>query len=138
MAINAKVSGELECPRIRFNVPMEQVNLDSELLRIMNNNGWRLGTYFDVQFLNHDETKLMACGRFVVSEEIETLQTNDANPYQPMTKTVFSRVAVQIGEWWPETKQEVEMVEFKFNETTPVLIEEPKRRGRPPKEANAV
>ena len=85
-------------------------------------------------FLNHEKTKLLACGRFVVTEEIETLHTNDANPYQPMTRTVFSRQAAQIGEWWPEVKiYDAAPVSVGVDsENTPVFME-PKRRGRPPK-----
>lgn len=126
MLIYPDIMSTPDCPTIKFNQPREQIDLHKELPRILHAQGWGCGTLFNIMFLNHEKTKLLACGRFVVSEEVETIQTNDANPYQPMTKTVFSRVAMQIGDWWPETAPEIA--------PPPVLAEEHKRRGRPPKE----
>jgi hypothetical protein len=102
MLIYPDIQATPDCPTIKFSQPREQIDLSKELPRILHAQGWGCGTLFNIMFLNHEKTKLLACGRFVVSEEVETIQTNDANPYQPMTKTVFSRVAVQIGDWWPE------------------------------------
>jgi len=53
-----------------------------------------------VQFISHDKATLLASGDFVVTEEVESVQTSDANPYQPITRTLTSRKAEQIGEWW--------------------------------------
>jgi hypothetical protein len=134
MLIYPDIQATPDCPTIKFNQPRDQVDLHKELPRILHAQGWGCGTLFNIMFLNHDKTKLLACGRFVVCEEIETIQTNDANPYQPMTKTVFSRVAVQIGEWWPTVGL---MLDEGFKETSivhPPLIkkdaesEVPKRK----------
>ncbi len=134
MVIYPDIMSTPDCPTIKFNQPREQVDLHKELPRILHAQGWGCGTLFNIMFLNHEKTKLLSCGRFVVSEEIESIQTNDANPYQPMTKTVFSRGAMQIGDWWPETeKTNVVEMEPKIV-PPPALAEEHKRRGRPPKE----
>lgn len=150
MVIYPDIQATPDSPTIKFNQPREQINLAKELPRILHAQGWGCGTLFNIMFLNHEKTKLLSLGRFVVSEEIETIQTNDANPYQPMTKTVFSRVAMQIGDWWvselfePEkpivlkpmiqTDTEVEN-SMKAGYTGITQAEEPKRRGRPPKAA---
>jgi hypothetical protein len=126
MLIYPDIQATPDCPTIKFNQPREQIDLHKELPRILHAQGWGCGTLFNVMFLNHEKTKLLACGRFVVSEEIETIQTNDANPYQPMTRTVFSRRAEQIGDWYPA--EPIGMVPS----VLPVFDQEPKRRGRPP------
>jgi hypothetical protein len=139
MLIYPDIQATPDCPTIKFNQPREQIDLNKELPRILHAQGWGCGTLFNIMFLNHEKTKLLACGRFVVSEEVETIQTNDANPYQPMTRTVFSRGAMQIGDWWPETASvplAASVPPASIDTTTdnsPVFIEEPKRRGRPPK-----
>mgnify|MGYP001582823498 CR=1 FL=1 len=125
-----------DSPTVKFYQPREKVNLDQELPRILASQGWGCGTYFNVQFLNHEKTKLLACARFVVSEESESVRTSSADPYKPVTKTVFSRKADQIGDWWvPESAGE----EPAKIPSVASLADEPtetgKRRGRPPKQA---
>lgn len=140
MLIYPDIQATPDCPTIKFNQPRDQIDLHKELPRILHAQGWGCGTLFNIMFLNHEKTKLLACGRFVVSEEIESLQTNDANPYQPMTRTVFSRSAAQIGDWWPAKIDAEKMVDTApiapvelVSDSFPSFIEEPKRRGRPPK-----
>ena len=142
MLIYPDIQATPDCPTIKFYQPREQVDLNKELPRILHAQGWGCGTYFNVQFLNHEKTKLLACGRFVVSEELESLQTNDANPYQPMTRTVFSRMAEQIGDWWPEVKETftatfVEKVSVGTDSENIPVFGEPKRRSRPPNQQKA-
>jgi hypothetical protein len=142
MLIYPDIQATPDSPTIKFYQPREQIDLNKELPRILHTQGWGCGTYFNVQFLNHEKTKLLACGRFVVSEEVETLHTNDANPYQPMTKTVFSRSAEQIGEWWPsihvgKTYEAAPVSIGTDSESIPVFTGEPKRRGRPPNQPKA-
>ena len=135
MLIYPDIQATPDCPTIKFSQPREQIDLNKELPRILHAQGWGCGTLFNIMFLNHEKTKLLSCGRFVVSEEVESLQTNDANPYQPMTRTVFSRVAMQIGDWWPS--EQVGMSTVDMTAAIPVFdtestLLEPKRRGRPP------
>ena len=135
MVIYPDIQSTPDCPTIKFNQPQEQINLDIELPKILHSQGWGCGTMLNIIFLNHEKTKLLACGRFVVAEEIETLHTNDANPYQPMTRTVFSRRAEQIGGWWPASTPRIDdqkPTTVLFVEPEPVLFVEAKRRGRPP------
>lgn len=87
-------------PTIKFKQPKDQTNLDLELPKILRAQGWLCGTYFNVQFVSHNEEKLLSSALYVVSEAAETLQTNEANPYQPITKTMTLRKAERIGEWW--------------------------------------
>ena len=141
MLIYPDIQATPDSPTIKFYQPREQIDLNKELPRILHAQGWGCGTLFNVMFLNHEKTKLLACGRFVVTEEVESLHTNDANPYQPMTKTVFSRCAEQIGEWWTanvhveKTNEAVPSSVGMDSENLPVFTEEPKRRSRPPKAA---
>lgn len=87
-------------PIIQFREPREHVDLDKKLPQILSAQGWGVGTYFDVQFISHDRTTLLACGRFIVVSVNEGLHTSEANPYQPITKSVFTRRAEQVGDWW--------------------------------------
>ena len=139
MVIYPEIQVTPDSPTIKFSQPRDQVDLSKELPRILHAQGWGCGTYFNVQFLNHEKTKLLACARFVVTEEVETLQTSD-NQYQPMTKTVFSRRAEQISDWWPSVGVMVMPVPEKrpgevtyITSTAEAIPQEPKRRGRPPK-----
>lgn len=103
-----------DLPTIHFREPRDQVNLDIELPRILHAQGWGCGTYFHVQFLSHDKSILLASAQFVVSQVSESIHTSEANPYQPVTKTVFGRKVDRIGEWWvcemkkPESQKETD------------------------------
>lgn len=100
MLIHPEVIATPDRPVIKIRQARSLVNLDVELPKILHSQGWSCGTYFHVQFISHDRNKLLSSGEFVVVEELETLHTSDANPYQPMTKTLVSRKAEQIGDWW--------------------------------------
>ena len=102
MVIYPEVIVAPDSPTIKFRQPRDQVNLDVELPRILHAQGWGCGTYFHVQFMNHEKTELLACALYVVTKESEGIQTSD-NPYQPMTKTVYSREARIVGDWWVST-----------------------------------
>ena len=100
MIIAPEVIVTPDLPTIRFREPMDHVNLDTELPKILHSQGWGCGTYFHVQFLSHDKSILLASVQFVVSQVSESIHTSETNPYQPVTKTVFGRKADQVGEWW--------------------------------------
>lgn len=99
MIIHPEVIVAPDLPTIKFSQPRDQVNLNIELPRILQTQGWGCGTYFHVQFLNHEKTELLACALFVVTKEVEGIHTSD-NQYYPMTKTVYSREAKRVGDWW--------------------------------------
>ena len=100
MLIHPEVIVTPDCPTVKFREPKEQVNLDIEIPKILNAQGWGLGTKFNVQFISHDRTKLIASGLFVVTEDTESLHTANPEGYQPMTKTISARKAAQIGDWF--------------------------------------
>ena len=100
MIIHPEVIVAPDRPIVRFREPREAIKLDEELPKILHRQGWSLGTFFDIQFLNYEKTKLLSLATFVVTEWHENLLTSEADPYKPMTRTVFSSKAEQIGEWW--------------------------------------
>lgn len=89
-----------DCPTVKFSEPMEKINLDLEMPKILENQGWGLGTVFNVQFINHEKTELIKTARFIVFLDDETLRTFNPDGQQPMTKTVFVRKAKQIESWF--------------------------------------
>ena len=100
MVIHPEIIVTPDCPTIKFRQPKENVDLDLQISKILNVQGWSCGTYFNVQFISHDKTKLMASARYVVTEELEFLHVNESNPMQTMTKAVTTRKAKQIGDWF--------------------------------------
>ena len=100
MLIHPEVIVVPDCPTVKFRQARELIDLDFELPKILSSQGWGLGTYFNVQFINHERTSMIASGLFVVTEENETLHTANPDAYQPITKAVSARKAKQIGEWF--------------------------------------
>lgn len=100
MLIHPEIIVTPDCPTVRFREPREAVNLDVELPKILNAQGWSCGTYFHIQFLSHDRKSLLAWAQFLVTEEAESLQVNESNPHQPMTRAVATRTAELVGGWW--------------------------------------
>jgi len=100
MIINPELTVTPDTPTVRFREPRENINLDIELPKILHTQGWGCGTYFNVQFISHDRTKLLAAARYVVTEETDRISTSTDNPYQPITKTAYTRKAEQISDWF--------------------------------------
>ena len=100
MLIHPEIAVTPDCPTVKFREPKEKINLDVELPKILNAQGWGLGTYFNIQFISYNRDKLIAEGKFIVTEESESLHTANPEAYQPMTKTLAARKAMQIGEWF--------------------------------------
>ncbi len=100
MVIHPEIVVTPDYPTIKLRNDPSHVNLDEELAKILPAQGWGCGTYFNVQFLTHDRARLIKSGKFVVTQENPSIHTSEANPYQPMTKEVYSRKAEQIGDWW--------------------------------------
>jgi len=86
-------------PVVKFREPRDKVDLDKELQRVLNAQGWGLGTYFNVQFVSHDRADLLAQAEFVVIKDAESLQTSDADPYSPKTRTAHIKEVEQLGEF---------------------------------------
>lgn len=99
-----------DLPTIRFREPREKIDLDLELQKILQSQGWGCGTYFNVQFISHDKTILLSCAQFVVTQVAEAIHTSEANPYQPITRTVFSRKSARTSDWWTQEGLEVKTI----------------------------
>jgi len=109
MIIHADVSGTPDCPTFSFRQPISEVNLDTEIPKILKEWGWSLGTYFNVQFIKDDRTKLIASGRFIVTEEVNAVHTANAESYSPNTREITSHKFMQIGDWfYPKGLQQLE------------------------------
>lgn len=106
MIVHHEIIVTPDYPVVRIRQPRETTDLSVELPRVMNTQGWGIGTFFHVQFVSHDRTKLLASGLHVVCEETESLQTNEANLYQPMTKVAISRKCALVGSWWASEPME--------------------------------
>ena len=100
MRIHPEVIVTPDCPTVMFREPREKVDLKVEIPKILASQGWGLGTYFDIQFINHDRTELLATGKFIVTKDSEALHTANPEGYQPITKTISARKAGQIGDWY--------------------------------------
>lgn len=87
-------------PIVRIREAREKVDLDSEIKKVLHAQGWTVGTYFNIQFISHDRTELLAQAEYVVTQDAERLSTNDENPFNPVTKTMHVRNAERIGKWW--------------------------------------
>ena len=105
MIIHPEIIVTPDCPTVIFREPREKIDLPAVLGNVLKTQGWGLGTYFNVQFVDHDRKRLLSMGRFVVSEIEEKLQTSEANPYQPITRGVILHKCVQLGEWWQAKKE---------------------------------
>lgn len=137
MVIYPEVLVTPDCPTVKFHQPRDQVDLEKELPRILHAQGWGCGTYFNVQFLSHDKTKLLACAKFVVSEEKETLHTSD-NQYNPNTKTVFTRSAAQLENWWPDRYIPIIATETIYSEPTKPIVDSVKEPTNNPSKETRV
>ena len=100
MKIHPEVIVTPDCPTVVLREPIEVVNLDVTIPNILNQQGWGIGTYFNIQYISHDRTKLIAEGKFVVTESSEVMHTSNPDGFQPMTKPVTARKAQQIGDWF--------------------------------------
>lgn len=104
-----------DCPTVKFREDPTTVNLAIELPKILTQQGWGLGTMFCIQFINHEETKLIKLARFVVTAEKETMQTFNPDSERPMTKLVQAREACQIEPWCYPAGAPAKDLQYKWN-----------------------
>ena len=100
MIIHPDIFVTPDYPVVRFREPREQIDLAVELPKILHTQGWGLGTYFHIQFVSHDKTRLFCSAPFIVTVEREHFHVANPEGFQPMTKTLGLREAEQIGAWW--------------------------------------
>ena len=108
MIIHPEVIVTPDCPTVKFREDPESIDLPKVLDNVLKHQGWGVGTHFHVQFVSHDRTELLSFAEFVVTSVKEDLVTNEANPYQPMTRLVASRRCAQVTEWWPSGLKHME------------------------------
>lgn len=128
MIIHPEILIAPDRPIIKIRQSREQVNLDVELPKILTAQGWGIGTYFDIQFVSHERNRLLSAAQFVVTEEMESLQTTELNAYQPVTKTVVTRKWAQLSKWWTPEQQAEEKVEITQSQTLPSMIWNPGKK----------
>lgn len=124
-----------DCPTVQFRDAPEMVDLDKEIPKILHGQGWGCGTIFHVQFVSHNRDKLVKMAKFIVTEDTETLSTNEDNVYQPLTRTVNLRKAEMIGDWWPDENAPTVEVEKELVIETPA---EPVLKWNPGKQLHQV
>jgi len=109
MKIQPEVIVTPDRPTVVIREPISEVNLDIEIPKILNAQGWGLGTYFNIQFIKDDRTKLIASGKFIVAEETKAMHTANAESYSPNTREIITKKALQIGDWfYPKGLQQLE------------------------------
>lgn len=96
--IHPKIDPTPDFPVVQFREPREQVKLDEQLPKILRAQGWLCGTYFHVQFVNHENTELLLDALFVVTKAADSLQTSGPDR-APHTKEVILYEVKQIRSW---------------------------------------
>lgn len=104
-----------DCPTVKFREDPTTINLAIELPKILAQQGWSLGTMFCIQFVNHEETKLIKFAKFVVSSEEESMHTFNPESAAPMTKLIQSRTAKQTEGWFYPDGAPVKDLKYKWN-----------------------
>lgn len=102
MIISPEIIVTPDYPRVMLREAEEKVDLDTELPRILQTQGWEVGTPFYLQFISHDRSRLLSMALYVVTERIESLQTSEANPQQPVTRAVSTRRWAKIADLYRE------------------------------------
>lgn len=113
MIIRPEIFTTPDCPIVKFREVT--ANLDVEIPRILQTQGWGLGTIFCVQFMNHEKTELIKMARFVVSFEDSSIQTFNPDSQSPMTKLVEARRAKQMEDWFYPNGFPTKGMEVKWN-----------------------
>jgi len=96
--IHPEVSTTPDQPTIKIRQAWELTDLDKLIPSILQAQGWPCGTYFNLQFVNHERDLLLADARFVVDSSRESQRTTD-NEYSPNTRMVVSYKAKRVTEW---------------------------------------
>ena len=136
MIIHPDIFVTPDYPIVRFREPREQIDLDVEVPKILHTQGWGLGTYFSIQFVSHDKTKLYSSARFVVTAEREHFHVTNPEGFQPMTKTLGLRKAEQIEKWWFASDQNSKVEDAPQKRAMPAEMGE-QGTDTPPKKSRA-
>jgi len=126
LKINPEVFTTPDRPIIRIREFRGHVDLDDLISKLIHAQGWGSGTYFSVQFMNHERSKIFASGEFMVTMADEALVTSNPDSRNPNTKMVSHLKSEMVGEWFvtsfiderdPARKQDVKKLdaEVKWN-----------------------
>ena len=118
MIVKPEIVVTPDYPKVFIREPREAVDLDVEIPKILQVQGWDVGTSFRILFLSHDRQELLAYAEFIVTASTESLETVDTGPASTMTKAVKARRWAQIGDWWEakkETHPKAEAAAVKWN-----------------------
>ncbi len=99
-------------PAMLIKEPQAKVDLSRELPRILRNNGWPLFTEFRLAFTNHEMTKVLQWGRFVVVGVDAELKTTETDDYRVHTASVAMYQYQQIGAFYVAEHETPETAEF--------------------------
>ena len=115
MLIRPEIFTTPDCPIVKFRESAENINLDIEIQKVLQSQGWGLGTIFSVQFINHDRTELIKTARYVVISENSDLRTFNPDSQSPMTKQVERRQAKRMESWFYPNPASAQEMEVKWN-----------------------
>lgn len=99
MIISPQIIVTPDTPMVLFREAKEAFDIEAEVMKVVQRQGWGLGTRFNVHFISHDRTTLLATAEYIVTGEVEDYVTNDVDGYQTMSKTVFRRKCARLGDW---------------------------------------
>jgi len=99
MKINPEVFTTPDRPIIRLREFKGNVDLDDAISKIIHAQGWGAGTYFSVQFMNHERTKIFSTAEFMVTQDDESIVTLNPDSRNPNTKMVSKLKAERLGDW---------------------------------------
>ena len=100
MNIQPEVFTTPDRPIVRLREFRGNVDLDTVISRLINAQGWGGGTYFSVQFMNHERTRIFSTAEFIVTQEDEALVTSNPDSMSPNTKMILKVKAERITEWF--------------------------------------
>jgi len=116
MIVKPEIVVTPDYPKVFIREPREAVDLDVEIPKILQVQGWDVGTSFRILFVSHDRQELLSHAEFIVTASMESIETVDTGPASTMTKAVKARRWAQIGDWWEaKTPAKDEVAAVKWN-----------------------
>jgi len=112
MRVHPRIDTTPVKPVVLIKEPQAKVDLSRELPRILYNNGWPLGTEFLVMFVNHEATRVIQWGRFIVVGVDTELKTTESDDYRVHTRSVSTYQYQQIGSFYVAEHEDPETTEF--------------------------
>lgn len=99
MILNPWINPTPNRPTVQIREPFDKVDLNKELPRILKAQGWAVGVYFDIQFIDRVGHQLLRDATFVVTADDEVLTTTEEGMYRTKTESVPQYKFEQISDW---------------------------------------